>query len=213
MLSKGRCILLCSLKLQFLPKLLPRPSLSFSLVSSSLSIWGMSVANVQWRFAADLWYLPTAAPRKRQTGVCESREQISQRNIPNRAYSQGHVGTSLIDGLAALQCFKLLKKKITMHAWTERRGGSTSDNRAVYKGVVKKGMELLDSTLGERSDNEITWGDRLLCLLTEYGVSSFKSKHRYATITYFLSITQYKHGSQREGIWGNFLESCIRDCI
>lgn len=35
-------------------------------------------------------------------------------------------------------------------------GGSTSDNRAVYKGVVKKGMELLDSTLGKRSDNEIT---------------------------------------------------------
>lgn len=43
-----------------------------------------------------------------------------------------------------------------MHAWTERRGRSTSDNRAVCKGVVKKGMEQLDSMPRERSDNEIT---------------------------------------------------------
>lgn len=112
-------------------KLLPRPYLAFPLVSTSLSGLRLAVANVQWRFASDLQCLPTAALRKRQPGAYENREQISQQNISSRAYRQDHMGILLIDGLAVLQCFKLLKISLWKLGWKE--GGLLPATTELYR--------------------------------------------------------------------------------
>lgn len=197
-------------------KLLLRPYLSFPLVSTSLSGLRLAVADVQRRFTPDLWCVPTAAPRKRQPGAYKSRAQISQQNIPNRAYRQGHMGifTNWWTGsTTALQAIK----KITMKAWMERGGPSTSHNRVVYTGAVKKGMEQLESMCRGRAGSEITHEEKDCFALSLNRVChplSLRVKNTgMAAIMYFLSSVQYKNGSKSEGIWGNFLEPLRKDWI
>lgn len=68
-------------------------------------------------------------------------------------------------------CFKLYKN-ITMKAWMEKEGPSTSHNRPVWIEAVTKGLGQLESMPRGRADSEMTHGGRLLYPTPGYGVTS-----------------------------------------